>query len=79
MRRSLLVLWLVVAACGGAAGGSVATSGTDPGNEPDPIDESAPDPSAEAAPDFSLALADGGTFGLRAESKPVYMVFWAEW
>jgi len=32
-----------------------------------------------AAPDFSLALADGSTYQLSADSKPVYMVFWAEW
>ena len=32
-----------------------------------------------AAPDFSLPLADGGTYTLSEGSKPVYMVFWAEW
>jgi len=31
------------------------------------------------APDFSLDLADGTTFTLSAEQKPVYLVFWAEW
>ncbi len=33
------------------------------------------------APDFTLALEDpaGETFTLSEESKPVYMVFWAEW
>jgi hypothetical protein len=31
------------------------------------------------APDFSLALHDGLGFVLSAETKPVYMVFWAEW
>lgn len=38
-------------------------------------------PSVEgpAAPDFTLALGDGGEFTLSEESKPVYMVFWAEW
>ena len=32
-----------------------------------------------AAPDFSLVLSDGSTFTLSEGSKPVYMVFWAEW
>ena len=31
------------------------------------------------APDFELALADGSTFRLSDEHKPVYVVFWAEW
>jgi hypothetical protein len=31
------------------------------------------------APDFSLALGSGGTFVLSEESRPVYLVFWAEW
>ena len=31
------------------------------------------------APDFTLALADGGEFTLSETSKPVYLVFWAEW
>ena len=32
-----------------------------------------------AAPDFTFALADGSTFSLSDEQKPVYLVFWAEW
>lgn len=36
-------------------------------------------PSASAAPDFTLALGDGGTFMLSAETRPVFMIFWAEW
>ena len=31
------------------------------------------------APDFELALGDGGTFRLSDETKPVFLVFWAEW
>ncbi len=38
-----------------------------------------PDPSRELAPDFTLALADGSTFVLSEEARPVFMVFWAEW
>ncbi len=36
-------------------------------------------PDGPAAPDFTMALADGSSFTLSAEQKPVYMVFWAEW
>jgi hypothetical protein len=38
-------------------------------------------PSVEGpvAPDFTLALGDGGEFTLSAETKPVYLIFWAEW
>lgn len=32
-----------------------------------------------AAPDFTLELGDGGTYTLSEGSKPVYLVFWAEW
>ena len=32
------------------------------------------------APDFSLELGNGqGTYVLSEESKPVFMIFWAEW
>lgn len=31
------------------------------------------------APDFTLELGDGGSYTLSAGSKPVYLVFWAEW
>jgi hypothetical protein len=31
------------------------------------------------APDFTLQLGDGGTYTLSEGSKPVYLVFWAEW
>lgn len=42
---------------------------------------SAPEADSEAvlAPDFTLALGEGGEFVLSAETKPVYLVFWAEW
>lgn len=36
------------------------------------------DPGA-SAPDFSLELGEGGTFTLSEETRPVFMVFWAEW
>ncbi|MFZ0493981.1 MAG: hypothetical protein WAM81_12400 [Acidimicrobiia bacterium] len=31
------------------------------------------------APDFTLTLSDGTDFTLSSETRPVYMVFWAEW
>jgi len=43
--------------------------------------DTVPPPQIEgpAAPDFTLALADGSSFTLGDEQKPVYLVFWAEW
>lgn len=31
------------------------------------------------APDFTLVLGDGGQYTLSEGTKPVYMIFWAEW
>ncbi len=31
------------------------------------------------APDFTLELGEGGEYTLSEGSRPVYMVFWAEW
>ena len=39
----------------------------------------APDPDREIAPDFTLNLGSGSTFVLSEETRPVFMVFWAEW
>jgi hypothetical protein len=36
-------------------------------------------PDGPSAPDFTLALGDGTSFSLSEESKPVYMIFWADW
>jgi hypothetical protein len=69
MRRLLLIVAvfaLVVAACGGDDPGSVASDGT--------VDSAGP-----AAPDFTLELGNGGEFTLSEGTKPVYMIFWAEW
>lgn len=32
-----------------------------------------------AAPDFAVELADGSTFSLAEQHRPVLLVFWAEW
>lgn len=42
-------------------------------------DRAVPVPDGPPAPDFTLALGDGGTFMLAQETRPVYLVFWAEW
>ena len=63
------------------SGGSPTTMGST-----DTTGSSAAEPEASPsgvegpeAPDFSLVLSDGSTFTLSEGSKPVYMVFWAEW
>lgn len=49
------------------------------GTAPATTGETAADPDAAVAPDFTLELGSGGEFALSEETKPVYMVFWAEW
>ena len=34
---------------------------------------------AVLAPDFTLSLGNGGTYVLSEDTRPVYLVFWAEW
>lgn len=46
------------------------------GGGTEPVPEQA---TSATAPDFTLALGNGGTFTLSEESRPVFMVFWAEW
>jgi len=67
----LLVLGLLAAACG-----STAPTATTPSTA---AATAAPSVDGPPAPDFTLALGNGGEFTLSRESKPVYMVFWAEW
>lgn len=66
-----LAVALLVAACGAGAssGGAGGASTTVAG----------PEDTRPVAPDFTLALADGTTFRLYGEARPVYLVFWAEW
>lgn len=102
----VIVLGLVVAACGGSTAGtdSGAISGIDPvTTTAAPTTSTAPgssttastagegsttstttapgEPADEAviAPDFTLALGTGGTYVLSEDTRPVYLVFWAEW
>ena len=39
----------------------------------------ASNPERALAPDFSLTLSDGSQYQLANETRPVYLVFWAEW
>lgn len=80
MRRTMLLVivlvGLIVSACGGSDGSASSTAAPDttsPSADGGPIE-------GPAAPDFTLALGTGSnTFTLSDEAKPVYMVFWAEW
>jgi hypothetical protein len=77
------------AAQGGDATPTTAVASTEPAatpvteesddTAPSPDARPAPDPNREIAPDFSLLLGDGSTFVLSEETRPVFMVFWAEW
>ncbi len=58
---------------GGGSGTIEATTPASPGERP------APNPDREIAPDFTLNLGSGSTFVLSEETRPVFMVFWAEW
>ncbi len=84
MRRIVLLiaLVLVVSACGGASAGdgqatSAPASGT--ATETSAVSDESQGADEPRAIDFELALADGSTFRLSDEQKPVYLVFWAEW
>ena len=45
----------------------------------DPVSPPTTDSGRPVAPDFTLELGEGGEYTLSEGSKPVYMVFWAEW
>jgi cytochrome oxidase Cu insertion factor (SCO1/SenC/PrrC family) len=70
MKRALLVVLLasMVTACGAA----IQTATTNTG-------ATTTGASAVQAPDFTLTLSDGTDFTLSSETRPVYLVFWAEW
>ena len=90
---SLIALVTTACAGGDESGDSTPTS-TEPattatGESPDSTGPgSSPTTSPPAAtttsdrplaPDFRLELGEGGTYTLSEGSKPVYLVFWAEW
>ena len=72
----LLVLVLAISACGGDATSETTTPDDATATQETAESEESSDPDAL---DFELLLADGSTFTLSDEEKPVYVVFWAEW
>jgi hypothetical protein len=103
--RSLVVLVVVLSACGGAGSDTAsvptsasasttvvsdapastvresgqATTTLAPASEGSTTTRPSPNPDRQLAPDFSLTLNDGTEYQLANETRPVYMVFWAEW
>jgi hypothetical protein len=95
MRRLLVLvssLAIVVAACAPSGSGASTTESREPTSTA-PQDTattagqsttSQPDTTETtsgrlAAPDFTLELGEGGSYTLSEGTKPVYLVFWAEW
>ena len=89
-----LLLVVAIAGCAAqGAGDSSPTSQADPGTPqttPGSTSSTGEITTTEAgstpttsdrppAPDFTLQLGDGGSYTLSEGSKPVYLVFWAEW
>jgi ABC-type glycerol-3-phosphate transport system substrate-binding protein len=64
---------------GTSAPESAPTTATEDAAAPSEAADPGPSFDGPPAPDFELALADGSTFALSGEQKPVYVVFWAEW
>ena len=83
--KRVLALVLVLAACGGPAAAptqGAPDSTTTLGNTADGATATALErqrPAGPGAPAFTLALGQGGEFSPAEETKPIYMVFWAEW
>ena len=55
-----------------------ATDAT-PAVDDEPVVARVTDFDGPAAADFTIALDKAGTFSLSEETRPVYLVFWAEW
>ena len=84
MKRIMLLLAvsLVAAACSSAGEQSPAVGeGSAPSTTQAVSQEGSggEKPEGPEAPNFTLALASGDSFTLSDETKPVYMIFWAEW
>jgi hypothetical protein len=62
----------------GAPSTTSASSGAATTLAPDEITATT-DSGRPGAPEFTLELGDGGAYTLSEGSKPVYMIFWAEW
>ncbi len=84
MKRFGVALVVVVAGCsgGGADVSSTTTISGTANTAAATTSTSVETPSTaarESAPDFTLQLGDGGSYTLSEGTKPVYLVFWAEW
>jgi hypothetical protein len=92
VRPIAAVALLLVTACGGGSVGattsapSATTSSTEVGATTIPGEttttaggETTTTNDRMQAPDFTLQLGNGGSYTLSEGSKPVYLVFWAEW
>jgi len=90
--RRLVPLILILTACGASAIDVVDSSPTDSAittttsstNSTAGVTEEVETTTTASsgrpvAPDFTLELGTGGVYTLSEGSKPVYMVFWAEW
>jgi hypothetical protein len=84
MKRLAVALVVVLAGCsgGGADDSSTTTTSGTTNTAAATTSTSAETPSTavrQSAPDFTLQLGDGGSYTLSEGTKPVYLVFWAEW
>ena len=59
--------------------GATTTTAVAPPEDETTTTGPAPNPEHALAPDFSLTLSDGSQYQLANETRPVYLVFWAEW
>jgi hypothetical protein len=73
------VVALVAGACSSPASAPGVSGDSSSSTSTLSSDTSVSESDAPVAPDFTLALASGESFTLSDASKPVYMVFWAEW
>lgn len=95
MRRSIVLLLVLAACGGAGTSATTVFDSADVTSPTVPSTTSAPsgaattdtpegmtsttDSGRPGAPDFTLELGDGGAYTLSEGSKPVYMIFWAEW
>lgn len=76
----LTIAAFITAACMGAATDRPVVPAQDPAaTSPSSLPGPSVDDDRPVAPDFTLALGEGGSYTLSADTKPVYLVFWAEW
>jgi hypothetical protein len=85
MVRRLLAIAVVLSACAAAGVADPTsvpgpgTSGVAPTSTTQATTSTLPEPNPDLAPDFTLQLSDGQEFTLSETTRPVYLLFWAEW